>query len=238
MYMKHIVVIDWDAVENSNFYKLPPDQAGRMVMESHGVVVRGINTEEVAPAVAEAIIDAGGDSGYVCDTVLVWRDRERDIKMVYQERPESGGCYNIVASVLHPECHRVWGPALLIGVAGKDVVDLCREDVAHLLLARTQHKAVRLWDGGKKEVMVDNYWNVQGSGLSLVNHKKVTTRTNAGVDLVRIEDKENGVFYLAVLEKSCGRVFRDLTLEEYKEISEGGRTITNPVSAASAAASS
>lgn len=219
---KTIVVVAEDAIETERFYMCPPDQAGRIIMQSDGVYTlqidcSGGNTTILA-TLSETLVNVGGNRAYVGDTVLVWKDPDKEIKMMYQEGPRDT-TVNMVASILHPECHKVRGPALFIGVSENSLIDLYREDIPKLLSSRAKHSAVYVPSSGTpRQVVIDNYWNVTcplGQEFPpLVNNAKQMVQLKTR-ELVQVSAPDNAFFYMAVLEHSNAKVFRDLTVEEF-----------------------
>lgn len=100
------------------------------------------------------------------DTVSIFRRQDGGVyRMSYLEADDDRT--NVLASVFHPELHRVKGRAVIsVTTTDGDFGTCSPDDVLYVLTRRAFHRGLRVRpDGSTAEVEIDNAWNiVRGCG--------------------------------------------------------------------------
>lgn len=175
------------------------------------VPVRVESTEDIISALDFHVYDRKATVG---DTVTIFKDDgNRIFKMSFldhgesQDKPE----YNLLASILHNHGHKVWGKAVVtvVGASGGEYLSCVQDDVVRILYRRAWHKGVLTTpEGDKREVEIDNCWNLRGEG-TLANKRKSKVQGPNGEPRVMVDTPE-GVYLFALLDEN-GCVLIDLT---------------------------
>ena len=163
-------------------------------------------TDNMAESLVEAL-DFHLHRDRSCDTVVVFREKGTAYHMSFLDLED--GPLNMVASMLHNECHKVYGKAAVVAVVDEKEVRQCdADDILRILHRRAWHTGVFIGGGGMREVEVDNAWNVRGADVSLrCKHMQVNEYGYLEIMV------EAGKYLFAFLDENR-RVLVDLRLDD------------------------
>jgi len=151
----------------------------------------------------------------VGDTRLVFRWARAWDKLCFSECEDRGG-FNLIASILHPEGHKVWGNALVVRVDPLEegyLGGLQREDLIRLVEKRTFHTCIEVTaDGASVERVCDNRWSV---GTDCLANKKKTVIEGKKFPLLVVCDSQRH-WVLSFVDGSR-RALNDTYPEDVKE---------------------
>lgn len=198
------------------------DRAGKFIMSHDSlVVVKTLPSTKYMESVVEHLgFTQYKDKNFIGTTDTIYFTPDYSLKMFSIKLPKEYPL-NLLGSILHPESHQVRGDVVLVKFNNDGQIGLLnKEDVIRLLISRREHKGIHISKSGRRQVIMNNMWVIQGHENQPLGYKKIVKVANYFLllisneaDITLSDDSEKFVFN--VLDRNCKTIidFTELELD-------------------------